>query len=369
MASATVLVTGGAGYIGSHCIVELLVSGYDVIAVDNFANALPGKDGGMPESLRRVSKLAGKSLLFEKCDLCDEADVETIFTKYKFQCVMHFAALKAVGASCDQPLEYYRNNVGGTVCLLNAMKKHGLRNIVFSSSATVYGVPEYLPVDEKHPTGMTCTNPYGRTKYFIEEMLKDLHKSEVGWNMILLRYFNPVGAHKSGMIGEDPKGEPNNLMPYISQVAVGRRDRLKVFGQDFDTSDGTGVRDYIHVVDLAQGHLAALNKQLSSELEGLRIYNLGASKGYSVLEVVEAFEKASGRHIAYDIVEPRNGDVASLYADATLAEAELKWRADRSLLEMCQDTWRWQKQNPRGFDDVEDHQEDTKRPSEENGVH
>ncbi|XP_003742996.1 UDP-glucose 4-epimerase [Galendromus occidentalis] len=345
-----ILVTGGAGYIGSHCIVELLQADYDVVAVDNFANAQPGQDGYlMPESLKRVSKITGKPLQFVACDLCDEDKVEEIFKQHKFDCVIHFAALKAVAQSCAEPLQYYKNNMGSTVNLLNVMKKHNLRNIVFSSSATVYGVPQYLPVDENHPTGMTCTNPYGRTKYFIEEMLRDVHKSEPGWNICLLRYFNPIGAHESGYIGEDPQGEPNNLMPYIAQVAVGRRECLKVFGGDFPTIDGTGVRDYIHVVDLVKGHVVALQKIMRAELNGLKVYNLGTSRGFSVLEVIKAFEDAAGVKIPYEIVGRRQGDVPSLYADASLIDRELGWHAERSLLKMCEDSWRWQQANPEGY--------------------
>ncbi|XP_022651318.1 UDP-glucose 4-epimerase-like isoform X2 [Varroa jacobsoni] len=348
--SPLIFVTGGAGFIGSHCIVELLEAGFDVVAVDNFVNAIPSDDGQqLPESLRRVAKITGKSMKFAACDLCDEKKLEEIVSAHKFDCVIHFAALKAVGQSCIEPLEYYRNNMGSTVALLNTMRRHNMRNIIFSSSATVYGVPEYLPVDEKHPTGMSCTNPYGRTKYFIEEMLKDLHRSEPGWNITLLRYFNPVGAHESGLIGEDPQGEPNNLMPYIAQVAVGRRESLKVFGSDFDTPDGTGVRDYIHVVDLVKGHVAALDKILSGNLKGLRIYNLGASKGYSVLEVIKTFEEATKAKVPYRTVDRRQGDVAALYADASLAAKELNWKAELSLTKMCEDTWRWQQMNPQGF--------------------
>ncbi|OQR68494.1 UDP-glucose 4-epimerase-like [Tropilaelaps mercedesae] len=348
--SPLIFVTGGAGYIGSHCIVELLKAGFDVVAVDNFVNAIPSEgEQNLPESLRRVTKITGKTVEFVTCDLCDEKKLEEIFSTHTFDCVIHFAALKAVGQSCSEPLEYYRNNMGSTVTLLNMMRRYGTHNIVFSSSATVYGVPDYLPVDEKHPTGISCTNPYARTKYFIEEMLKDVYRSEPGWNITLLRYFNPVGAHESGLIGEDPQGEPNNLMPYISQVAVGRRNKLKVFGADFPTPDGTGVRDYIHVVDIAKGHMAALERMLAGELQGLRVYNLGASKGYSVLDVIRVFEEVTKTKVRYEVVERRQGDVAALYADASLAAEELGWKAQRDLAKMCEDTWRWQRLNPQGY--------------------
>lgn len=345
----SVFVTGGAGYIGSHAILELLKSGYGVVTVDNFCNSSPGKDNTLPESLRRVQKLTGKKLTFYEVDLLNKESLVEIFEKHRFSCVVHFAALKAVGESCRIPLDYYRNNVGGTVNLLEVMKQFGVKRFVFSSSATVYGVPIYLPLNEDHPVGSTCTNPYGRTKYFIEEILKDVYNSEKGWKIILLRYFNPVGAHESGEIGEDPLGTPNNLMPYIAQVAVGRRKSLEVFGNDYNTFDGTGVRDYIHIVDLAEGHVAAVNKILQDEFEGCKAYNLGTGEGYSVLQVIKAFEEASGITIPYTIVGRREGDVDSIYADAKLAEQCLGWKAKRSLVQMCQDTWRWQSENPTGF--------------------
>lgn len=344
-----IFVTGGAGYVGSHTILELLNSGYDVIAVDNLVNAIPGQEGIMPESLSRVQKLAKRSLTFYKADLQDKATLREIFSKHKIDCVIHFAALKAVGESCRIPLDYYRNNVGGSVTLLEIMREFEVRQIIFSSSATVYGIPEYLPIDENHPVGLTCTNPYGRTKYFIEEILKDVTKSEKGWKVILLRYFNPVGAHESGFIGEDPQGIPNNLMPFIAQVAVGRRAELEVFGNDFNTPDGTGVRDYIHVMDLAAGHVAALTKIKDIDFFGCKAYNLGTGCGYSVLDVIHNFEKATNKKIPYRIVGRRAGDVDSLYADPSIAKKELQWEAKRDLLQMCIDTWHWQSLNPLGF--------------------
>ncbi|CAN8025322.1 unnamed protein product, partial [Ixodes persulcatus] len=311
------------------------------------------KDGKMPESLRRVQELAGgKPITFYKADLLDQDGIDAIFQKaihHKFDCVIHFAALKAVGESWQIPLDYYRVNLGGTVNLLEVMRKHGVKRLIFSSSCTVYGVPQYLPLDEDHPTGQRCTNPYGRTKYFIEEVLKDLSASEKGWTIVLLRYFNPVGAHESGDIGEDPQGTPNNLMPYVSQVAIGRRSELSVFGNDFDTPDGTGVRDYVHVVDLAKGHVATLDKVVAGSLSGCRAFNLGTGRGFSVLEVIAAFEQASGAKIPYRVVERRQGDVDQLFAMPTLASQELGWRAEKSLLDMCKDMWNWQKKNPNGF--------------------
>ncbi|XP_067141437.1 UDP-glucose 4-epimerase-like isoform X2 [Centruroides vittatus] len=345
-----IFVTGGAGYVGSHTILELLNSGYDVIAIDNFVNAIPGQDG-MPESLSRVQKLAKKSLTFYKADLQDKPTIREIFSKHKVDCVIHFAALKAVGESCRIPLDYYRNNVGGSVTLLEVMREFGVKRIIFSSSATVYGIPKYLPIDENHPVGLTCTNPYGRTKYFIEEIMKDVTKSEKGWKVILLRYFNPVGAHESGLIGEDPQGIPNNLMPFIAQVAIGRRTELEVFGNDFNTTDG--VRDYIHVMDLAAGHVAALTKMTDNNFFGCKAYNLGTGCGYSVLDVIHNFEKATDRKIPYRIVGRRTGDVDSLYADPSIAKQELKWEAKRDLLQMCIDTWHWQSMNPLGFSSPE----------------
>ncbi|NXY54029.1 GALE epimerase, partial [Callaeas wilsoni] len=363
-----ILVTGGAGYIGSHCVLELLQAGYVPVVIDNFHNAIrgagspiPGRDcptpaiphclhppgsEELPESLRRVQEIAQQPVLFQELDITDEAALQELFEKHRFSAVMHFAGLKAVGESVQKPLEYYRVNLTGTIRLLETMKAHGVRNIVFSSSATVYGDPKYLPLDENHPVG-GCTNPYGKSKFFIEEMIRDLCKAERDWNAVLLRYFNPIGAHESGMIGEDPQGIPNNLMPYVAQVAVGRREFLSVFGNDYKTDDGTGVRDYIHVMDLAKGHIAALKKL--KENCGFKIYNLGTGTGYSVLQMIQAMEKASGREIKYRITARREGDVASCYADPALAERELGWKAAFGLDKMCEDLWRWQLQNPTGF--------------------
>ncbi|XP_041273325.1 UDP-glucose 4-epimerase isoform X4 [Onychostruthus taczanowskii] len=419
----TILVTGGAGYIGSHCVLELLQAGYVPVVIDNFHNAIrgtgaparlhpraglgsgaphsppsPGSEA-LPESLRRVQEIAHRPVIFQELDITDEAALQELFRKHRFSAVMHFAGLKAVGESVQKPLEYYRVNLTGTIRLLETMKAHGVRNIVFSSSATVYGDPKYLPLDEKHPVG-GCTNPYGKSKFFIEEMIWDLCRAERDWNAVLLRYFNPIGAHESGMIGEDPQGIPNNLMPYVAQVEPpqplgvtgrGRRrwgstglslcaggsgtprvperlwERLQdgrwngcVTGRG-DLGRGnlgfpdpaltlcvpTGVRDYIHVVDLAKGHIAALKKL--KENCGCKIYNLGTGTGYSVLQMVRAMEKASGREIKYRITARREGDVASCYADPTLAERELGWKAAFGLDKMCEDLWRWQLQNPTGF--------------------
>ncbi|XP_043916005.1 UDP-glucose 4-epimerase [Protopterus annectens] len=340
-----ILVTGGAGYIGSHCVVELFEAGYIPVVVDNFHNAIKGKDG-FPVCLRRVEEIVGKKIIFENIDLLDEVALKKLFAEHKFSAVMHFAGLKAVGESVQMPLQYYKVNLTGTIRLLETMKTHGVKNIVFSSSATVYGDPKYLPIDEQHPVG-GCTNPYGKSKYFIEEMLRDLSTAELDWNVVLLRYFNPIGAHVSGKIGEDPQGIPNNLMPYVAQVAIGRREHLNVFGNDYNTADGTGVRDYIHIVDLAKGHIAALKKL--KENCGCKVYNLGTGCGYSVLEMVKAMEKASDREIKYKITARREGDIAACYADPHLAEKELGWKAEFGLDKMCEDLWRWQCQNPTGF--------------------
>ena len=334
----SILVTGGAGYIGSHACLELLRAGYDVVVVDNLSNS-------KEESLNRVRKISGKELTFIKADLLDRAALEDVFSVHTIDTVMHFAGLKAVGESVSMPLMYYHNNITGTLVLAEVMRNHGVKDIIFSSSATVYGDPESVPIRENAKLGPT--NPYGRSKLMIEEILKDLHTSDPAWNVILLRYFNPVGADASGLIGEDPNGIPNNLMPFISQVAVGKLPRLNVFGNDYPTPDGTGVRDYIHVVDLAQGHVKAVDKL--RDKPGVAVYNLGTGQGYSVLEMVEAFEQATGREIPYRIAERRSGDIAACYADPALAKAELGWEASRGLAEMCADAWRWQSQNPNGY--------------------
>jgi UDP-glucose 4-epimerase len=334
-----ILVTGGAGYIGSHTCVELLQAGYDVAVVDNLSNS-------KEEALRRVEEIAGKRVAFHKVDLLDEAGLEAVFASSPVEAVVHFAGLKAVGESVAQPLRYYHNNVTGTLVLLKVMGAHGVKDIVFSSSCTVYGDPHKVPITEDFP--LSTTNPYGHTKLIIEDILRDLYAADPSWNAALLRYFNPVGAHPSGRIGEDPNGIPNNLVPYIAQVAVGRLRQLSVFGGDYPTPDGTGVRDYIHVVDLAIGHIKALEKL--RQKPGVVTYNLGTGKGCSVLEVVAAFERASGRKIPYQIVMRRPGDVALTYADPSKANRELGWRAERGLDEMCADVWRWQAGNPNGYE-------------------
>ncbi|MCQ2500950.1 MAG: UDP-glucose 4-epimerase GalE [Lachnospiraceae bacterium] len=335
-----ILVTGGAGYIGSHTCVELLNAGYDVVVLDNLYNA-------SEKSLERIKAITGKDLTFYNADITDAAAMNDVFDKEPdVDCVIHFAGLKAVGESVAKPIEYYQNNIAGTLNLCDAMRKHGVKNIIFSSSATVYGDPAFIPITEECPKG-TPTNPYGWTKHMIEQILTDIHTSDAEWNVILLRYFNPIGAHKSGTIGEDPKGIPNNLVPYIAQVAVGKRECLGVFGNDYDTPDGTGVRDYIHVVDLALGHVAAINK--IKENPGVKVYNLGTGKGYSVLDVVKAFSKACGKDVPYEIKPRRPGDIATCYSDATLAKEELGWEAQYDIEEMCADSWRWQSNNPDGY--------------------
>lgn len=334
-----ILVTGGAGYIGSHCCVVLLEAGYDIIVVDNLANS-------SRKSLEKVREITGKEIEFFELDLRDRENLEKLFKNNKIDGVIHFAGLKAVGESSEIPLTYYQNNLSGTLCLLELMQKYDVKTLVFSSSATVYGEPKSVPISEDFP--LSTTNPYGRTKLFIEEILRDLAASEPGWHIALLRYFNPVGAHKSGMIGEDPRGIPNNLMPYIMQVAVGRRPELRVFGNDYPTPDGTGVRDYIHVVDLCLGHAAALAKL--NDVDGCKAWNLGTGQGYSVLDMVRAAEQASGQKIPYSIVERRPGDTAEIYADPELARKELGWSAELGIEQMCADSWRWQKQNPQGFE-------------------
>jgi UDP-glucose 4-epimerase len=334
-----VLVSGGMGYIGSHTVVELIENKNEIIIVDNLCNS-------SEVVLDRIKEITGKKPKFYKCDLLNESDVEKVFLENKIDSVIHFAALKAVGESVSMPLEYYHNNLTSTLNLLKLMKKFNVKNFVFSSSATVYGEPQTNPIPEESP--LSATNPYGKTKLIIEDMLRDLYKSDNSWNVALLRYFNPVGAHKSGLIGEEPKGIPNNLMPYITKVAIGALKELNVYGDDYSTHDGTGVRDYIHVVDLAKGHLKALDKL--NEYPGLVTYNLGTGKGYSVLDLVKAFEKASGRKIIYKIIERRAGDIATCYADPKKAQKELGWRAEKSIDEMCEDSWRWQIKNPNGYE-------------------
>lgn len=338
-----ILVTGGAGYIGSHTCVELLNEGYEVVVVDNLYNS-------SEESLKRVERITGKKVTFYEADILDREALEKIFTEQKIDSVIHFAGLKAVGESVRKPLEYYHNNITGTLILCDVMRNHGVKNIVFSSSATVYGDPAFVPITEECPKGK-ITNPYGQTKGMLEQILTDLHVADAEWNVILLRYFNPIGAHKSGLIGEDPKGIPNNLVPYIAQVAVGKLECLGVFGDDYDTPDGTGVRDYIHVVDLAVGHVKAIKKL--EDKEGVSIYNLGTGHGYSVLDVVKAYEKACGKKIPYEIKPRRAGDIASCYSDASKAKKELGWVAERGIEEMCEDSWRWQSNNPNGYRDAE----------------
>ena len=334
-----ILVTGGAGYIGSHTCVEMLNAGHEIVIVDNFYNSCP-------EALNRIRELTGKDFLFYECDIRDREGLDKIFAENKIDAVIHFAGLKAVGESCAKPLEYYENNVGGTITLCEAMRDAGCKKIVFSSSATVYGENNPSPLKETMQIGGT-TNPYGTTKYMIELILRDLWASDNEWSIALLRYFNPIGAHKSGRIGENPNGIPNNLMPYITQVAVGKLACLSVFGDDYDTHDGTGVRDYIHVVDLALGHVKAVEKVLSGT--GVDAYNLGTGNGYSVLDIVHAFEKACGKPLNYKIVDRRPGDLATCYSDPTKAFEILGWKAERGLDEMCEDSWRWQKNNPEGY--------------------
>jgi UDP-glucose 4-epimerase len=333
-----ILVTGGAGYIGSHSCVELLNNGYEVIVVDNLSNS-------KEESLRRVQELTGKSIKFYQVDLLERDNLNTIFTDNQIDSVVHFAGLKAVGESVDFPLQYFRNNVSGTISLLFVMKEHAVHNIVFSSSAVVYGDVKTVPITEDFP--LSVLNPYGRTKLMIEDILRDVSHAEPEWNIAILRYFNPVGAHPSGRIGEDPNGTPNNLTPYVAQVAVGRHPYVRIWGNDYATPDGTGIRDYIHIMDLAAGHIKALQKLVQNP--GLVTYNLGTGRGYSVMEVIHAFEKACQHEIPYKIMERRPGDAAISYADPTLANRELEWYAQRKLVEMCTDAWRWQSQNPDGY--------------------
>ena len=340
-----ILVTGGSGFIGSHTLIELIAEGHAVAVVDNLSNS-------NPEALRRVESITGQAVPFYKVDIRDREGLSRVFALHKFDCCIHFAGLKAVGESVVKPWEYYENNINGTLVLLDVMRRHSCKNIIFSSSATVYGNPAQIPITETCPKGH-CTNPYGQTKSMLEEILIDMHTADVKtkdprpWNVVLLRYFNPIGAHASGLIGEDPDGIPNNLMPYITQVAVGKLDTLHVFGDDYATSDGTGVRDYIHVVDLAKGHVKAL--KAIEENCGVAVYNLGTGRGYSVLELVHAFEEVSGVKIPYVIEERRPGDIAVCYSDPGKAKRELGWKAELDIYDMCRDSWNWQKKNPEGY--------------------
>ena len=335
-----ILVTGGAGYIGSHTVVELQNAGYDVVIADNLYNA-------SEKAVDRVKQITGKDLKFYKADIRDKEAMNEIFEKEEIESVIHFAGLKAVGESVVKPLEYYENNIAGTLVLCDVMRNHGVKNIIFSSSATVYGDPAFIPITEECPKG-TCTNPYGWTKWMLEQILTDLHTADPEWNVVLLRYFNPIGAHESGLIGEDPNGIPNNLMPYISRVAIGKLPQLTVFGGDYDTKDGTCIRDYIHVVDLAKAHLCALNK-LKSDPHSIDAYNIGTGIGYSVLDIINAFEDATGQKVNYKIGERRAGDLPAFYANPKKANEILGWHAERNLHDMCEDTWRFQKNNPNGY--------------------
>lgn len=337
-----ILVTGGAGFIGSHTCVELLNAGYEVVVVDNYYNA-------NPKSLERVKELTGKDFKSYECDIRDSEGMDKIFKENKIDAVIHFAGLKAVGESCQKPIEYYDNNIGGTLKLCDVIRNNGCKNIVFSSSATVYGMKNVSPLKETMKTGGT-TNPYGTTKYMIEIILEDIYKSDNEWNVTLLRYFNPIGAHESGRIGENPSGIPNNLMPYITQVAIGKRPFLSVYGNDYDTPDGTCIRDYIHVVDLADGHVKAVNNILDGK-KGVQIFNLGTGKGYSVLDIVKAFSKAYGKELPYKIAPRRPGDLAVCFSDPTKAKEVLGWEAKRGIDDMCRDSWNWQSKNPNGYDD------------------
>jgi len=334
----SVLITGGAGYIGSHTSVELMNSGYDIVVVDNFSNS-------KPEAIKRVQEITQKKFKFYQLDILDKENLEEVFSENKIDAVIHFAGLKAVGESVEMPIKYYENNIIGTLMLCEVMHKFNVKKMVFSSSATVYGSTKQLPISEDAP--LSATNPYGRTKLMIEEILNDLYISDKQWSIALLRYFNPIGAHESGKIGEDPKGIPNNLMPYITQVAAGKRKTLSVYGSDYATDDGTGVRDYIHVVDLAKGHLKALKKV--EDNTGINPYNLGTGKGYSVLDVVKSFEKTTGQTIPYVFTDRRPGDIDACYADPRKAFVELGWKAEKCLDDMCRDSWRWQKNNPNGY--------------------
>ena len=338
-----VLLAGGAGYIGSHTCVELINAGHDVVIADNFSNSCP-------VAVERVEELTGRKIPLYEADVCDRDAVEKIFSENKIDAVIHFAGLKAVGESCEKPVEYYRNNIDSTLTLLEVMKKHGVNNFIFSSSATVYGTPETVPLVETMPKG-SPTNPYGWTKFMMEQILTDTANANPDMSVVLLRYFNPIGAHKSGLIGEDPNGIPNNLMPYITKVATGELPRVNVFGNDYPTPDGTGVRDYIHVMDLATGHVNAIDK--IKENPGVKVYNLGTGKGYSVLDVIHAFGKACGKEIPYEIKPRRAGDIATCYSDASLAKKELGWEAQYDIDEMCADSWKWQSMNPDGYNTPE----------------
>ena len=335
----TILVTGGAGYIGSHTCVELLNAGYDVVIIDNLYNS-------NQKAVDRIEEITGKKVKFYENDMMDRAAVKRVFDENKIDAVIHFAGLKAVGESVHKPIEYYRTNIGSTLNLTDEMRAHGCKNIIFSSSAIVYGDPAEIPITENCPKG-TCTNPYGWTKWMQEQILTDIHTADPEWNVILLRYFNPIGAHKSGLIGEDPKGIPNNLLPYVAQVAIGKLPEINVFGNDYDTPDGTGVRDYIHVVDLARGHVKAIER--FAKKDGVFICNLGTGHGYSVLDVIHAFEKACGKELPYVIRERRPGDIATCYSSPAKAEKELGWTAEFDLEDMCRDSWNWQQKNPNGY--------------------
>lgn len=334
-----ILVTGGAGYIGSHTCVELLNEGYEVVIVDNLYNS-------NQKAVDRIEQITQKKVTFYQNDILDREALDQIFTKENVDAVIHFAGLKAVGESVRKPIEYYTNNIQGTLILTDVMRKHNVKNIIFSSSATVYGNPAMIPITEECPKGV-CTNPYGWTKWMLEQILTDIHTADSEWNVMLLRYFNPIGAHESGLIGEDPKGIPNNLLPYVAQVAIGKLECVGVFGDDYDTPDGTGVRDYIHVVDLAKGHVKALNK--IKEKAGVKVYNLGTGNGYSVLDVIHAFEKACGHEIPYQIKPRREGDIATCYSKCDLAKEELGWQAQYNLDDMCASSWKWQTMNPNGY--------------------
>ncbi|XP_042901512.1 UDP-glucose 4-epimerase isoform X2 [Parasteatoda tepidariorum] len=341
----SVFVTGGAGFIGSHTVIELLQAGYEVIVIDNFVNAVLGQKGEAP-SLQRAEQITGEKITFYECDLMDKARLSSIFSQHKIDFVIHFAAVKAVGESMQKPLFYYKNNVVSTIYLLEVMKEYGVYNMVFSSSCVVYGNPQYLPIDEAHPTG-NVTNVYGRTKYAVEQMLEDICRAEKQWNIISLRYFNPVGAHPSGLVGEDPTRPFTNLMPFIGQVATGKKDELVIYGSDYDTVDGTGVRDFIHVMDLATGHVAALKKLEKNSR--YKVYNLGTGQGVTVAQLVECFEKVSGKKVPFRLADRRRGDIPAIWGDNGLAEKELGWKAEYGLKEMCEDYWRWQTLNPEGY--------------------